>query len=91
MEDTVKHLEKRWAEIQDKALKQPLPGIFNWSACCPLYSFFKDLISMTFAVQREKMLDKQLHSLIEQLAVKQVNLTLLKSNTSTFIQTIKSN
>ncbi|XP_022143365.1 uncharacterized protein PFB0145c [Momordica charantia] len=47
MEDTVKHLEKRWAEFQDKALKQPLP------------------------VQREKMLDKQLHSLIEQLAVKQ--------------------
>ncbi|CAK9317903.1 unnamed protein product [Citrullus colocynthis] len=47
MEDTVKELEKRWAEIQDKALKQPSP------------------------VQREKMLDKQLHSLIEQLAVKQ--------------------
>lgn len=29
MEDTVKELEKRWAEIQDKALKQPSPGIFN--------------------------------------------------------------
>ncbi|XP_038895964.1 golgin subfamily A member 1 [Benincasa hispida] len=47
MEDTVKELEKRWVEIQDKSLKQPSP------------------------VQREKMLDKQLHSLIEQLAVKQ--------------------
>ncbi|KAL4025967.1 hypothetical protein IC575_014373 [Cucumis melo] len=47
MEDTIKELEKKWAEIQDKALKQPSP------------------------VQREKMLDKQLHSLIEQLAVKQ--------------------
>lgn len=33
MEDTVKDLEKRWAEIQDKALKQPSPGIFNWSPC----------------------------------------------------------
>lgn len=47
MEDTVKDLEKRWADVQDKALKQPSP------------------------VQRVKMLDKQLHSLMEQLAVKQ--------------------
>lgn len=33
MEDTVRDLEKRWAGIQDKALKQPSPGIFNWSSC----------------------------------------------------------
>lgn len=37
MEDTIKELEKKWAEIQDKALKQPSPGIFNWSQ---LFSLF---------------------------------------------------
>ncbi|KAG9146645.1 hypothetical protein Leryth_019691 [Lithospermum erythrorhizon] len=47
MEETVQHLEKKWAAIQENALKQPSP------------------------VQREKILDKQLHSLIEQLAAKQ--------------------
>ncbi|KAK7271771.1 hypothetical protein RJT34_27944 [Clitoria ternatea] len=47
MENTVQELEKKWAEVQENALKQPSPG------------------------QREKALDKQLHSLIEQLAVKQ--------------------
>ncbi|KAL6287607.1 hypothetical protein ACE6H2_011997 [Prunus campanulata] len=47
MEEVVKHLEGRWAEIQDNALGHPSP------------------------VQREKILDKQLHSLIEQLAAKQ--------------------
>ncbi|KAF5479297.1 hypothetical protein F2P56_000130 [Juglans regia] len=47
MEEIVQDLEKRWAHVQDKALKQPSPA------------------------QREKILDKQLHSLIEQLAAKQ--------------------
>ncbi|KAB1211154.1 hypothetical protein CJ030_MR6G021656 [Morella rubra] len=47
MEEVVQDLEKRWAQVQDKALKQPSPA------------------------QREKKLDKQLHSLIEQLAAKQ--------------------
>ncbi|KAK7266716.1 hypothetical protein RIF29_19367 [Crotalaria pallida] len=47
MEVTVEELEKKWAEVQENALKQPSPG------------------------QREKTLDKQLHGLIEQLAVKQ--------------------
>uniref|UniRef100_A0A2P2IXU4 Uncharacterized protein MANES_02G065100 n=2 Tax=Rhizophora mucronata TaxID=61149 RepID=A0A2P2IXU4_RHIMU len=47
MEEVVRELEKKWAEVQENALKQPTPA------------------------QREKMLDKQLHSLIEQLAVKQ--------------------
>ncbi|KAF3443943.1 hypothetical protein FNV43_RR13633 [Rhamnella rubrinervis] len=47
MEENVNFLEKKWAQIQDKALKQPSPA------------------------QREKTLDKQLHSLIEQLAAKQ--------------------
>ncbi|KAF1859808.1 hypothetical protein Lal_00027990 [Lupinus albus] len=47
MEVTVQELEKKWAEVQQNALKQPSPA------------------------QREKTLDKQLHGLIEQLAVKQ--------------------
>ncbi|QCD93056.1 spindle pole body component 110 [Vigna unguiculata] len=47
MEDAVKELEKKWARVQENALKQPSPA------------------------QREKTLDKQLHGLIEQLAVKQ--------------------
>ncbi|KAJ4707158.1 Golgin family A protein [Melia azedarach] len=47
MEERVQELEKKWAEIQNDALKQPSPA------------------------QREKMLNKQLHSLIEQLAGKQ--------------------
>nr|GMD53980.1 sarcolemmal membrane-associated protein [Ipomoea batatas] len=47
MEELVQDLEKKWAQVQDKALKQPSPA------------------------QREKLLDKQLHSLIEQLAAKQ--------------------
>ncbi|KAL1338417.1 hypothetical protein AAHE18_10G209600 [Arachis hypogaea] len=47
MEVTVQELEKKWAEMQENALKQPSPA------------------------QREKALDKQLHGLIEQLAVKQ--------------------
>ncbi|XP_027358154.1 uncharacterized protein LOC113867212 [Abrus precatorius] len=47
MEDTVQELEKKWAQVQEYALKQPSP------------------------VQREKTLDKQLHGLIEQLAIKQ--------------------
>ncbi|KAK7316228.1 hypothetical protein VNO77_35090 [Canavalia gladiata] len=47
MEDRVQALEKKWAEVQENALKHPSP------------------------VQREKTLDKQLHGLIEQLAVKQ--------------------
>lgn len=47
MEDAVKELEKKWAEVQENALKQPSPA------------------------QREKTLDKQLHGLLEQLAVKQ--------------------
>ncbi|KAJ8530889.1 hypothetical protein K7X08_023770 [Anisodus acutangulus] len=46
-EEVVRDLEKKWAEVQDYALKQPSPA------------------------QREKILDKQLHSLIEQLASKQ--------------------
>ncbi|KAM3321407.1 sarcolemmal membrane-associated protein [Capsicum chacoense] len=47
MEEAVHDLEKKWTQVQDYALKQPLPA------------------------QREKILDKQLHSLIEQLASKQ--------------------
>ncbi|KAF7130691.1 hypothetical protein RHSIM_Rhsim10G0064900 [Rhododendron simsii] len=47
MEVIVQDLEKKWAQVQENALKQPSPA------------------------QREKMLDKQLHSLIEQLATKQ--------------------
>ncbi|XP_009605805.1 uncharacterized protein [Nicotiana tomentosiformis] len=47
MEEAVHDLEKKWAKVQDYALKQPSPA------------------------QREKILDKQLHSLIEQLASKQ--------------------
>ncbi|KAL1205860.1 hypothetical protein V5N11_017943 [Cardamine amara subsp. amara] len=47
MEEKVQDLERKWAVIQEKSLKQPSPA------------------------QREKTLDKQLHSLIEQLAAKQ--------------------
>ncbi|CAN1241357.1 hypothetical protein LINPERPRIM_LOCUS4922 [Linum perenne] len=47
MEEIVHDLERKWAQIQDKAIKQPTPA------------------------QREKVLDKQLHSLIEQLEGKQ--------------------
>ncbi|XP_050382532.1 uncharacterized protein LOC126799376 [Argentina anserina] len=47
MEAMVQDLEKKWGEIQDKALSQPSPA------------------------QREKILDKQYHSLIEQLEAKQ--------------------
>ncbi|RZB46391.1 hypothetical protein D0Y65_050423 [Glycine soja] len=47
MENAVHELEKKWAQVQENALKQPSPG------------------------QREKTLDKHLHGLIEQLAVKQ--------------------
>ncbi|XP_057525357.1 uncharacterized protein LOC130804781 [Amaranthus tricolor] len=47
MEEKIQILEKKWAEVQEKALKLPSPA------------------------QREKALDKQLHSLIEQLAAKQ--------------------
>ncbi|CAA7018144.1 unnamed protein product [Microthlaspi erraticum] len=47
MEEKVQELERNWAVIQERALKQPSPA------------------------QREKTLDKQLHSLIEQLAAKQ--------------------
>ncbi|XP_010492442.1 PREDICTED: uncharacterized protein LOC104769836 [Camelina sativa] len=47
MEEKVQDLERSWAVIQERALKQPSPA------------------------QREKTLDKQLHSLIEQLAAKQ--------------------
>lgn len=47
MEEKIQILEKKWTEVQEKALKQPSPA------------------------QREKTLDKQLHSLMEQLAAKQ--------------------
>ncbi|CAH2072661.1 unnamed protein product [Thlaspi arvense] len=47
IEEKVQELERSWAVIQERALKQPSPA------------------------QREKTLDKQLHSLIEQLAAKQ--------------------
>ncbi|KAL2335313.1 hypothetical protein Fmac_016526 [Flemingia macrophylla] len=47
MENVVRELEMKWAQVQENALKQPSPG------------------------QREKTLDKQLHGLIEQLALKQ--------------------
>ncbi|PSS30563.1 Golgin candidate like [Actinidia chinensis var. chinensis] len=47
MEEMVHDLEKKWARVQENALKQPSPA------------------------QREKLLDRQLHSLIEQLATKQ--------------------
>ncbi|KAH0888314.1 hypothetical protein HID58_050743 [Brassica napus] len=52
MEEKVQELEKSWAAIQERALKQPSPGF-------------------AFTAQREKTLDKQLHTLIEQLAAKQ--------------------
>ncbi|XP_047315926.1 uncharacterized protein LOC124919664 [Impatiens glandulifera] len=47
LEGMVQDLEKRWAKVQEHAMKQPSPA------------------------QREKNLDKQLHSLMEQLAAKQ--------------------
>ncbi|XP_057481637.1 LOW QUALITY PROTEIN: nucleoporin nup211-like [Actinidia eriantha] len=47
IEERVQDLEKKWAQVQENALKRPSPG------------------------QREKLLDRQLHSLIEQLATKQ--------------------
>lgn len=47
LEGMVQDLEKRWAKVQEQAMKQPSPA------------------------QREKNLDKQLHSLMEQLAAKQ--------------------
>ncbi|XP_050228332.1 uncharacterized protein LOC126677651 [Mercurialis annua] len=47
MEEIVRDFEKKWAQVQDSAFRQPTP------------------------VQREKILDKQLHSSIEQLAAKQ--------------------
>ncbi|XP_052197592.1 uncharacterized protein LOC127804694 isoform X2 [Diospyros lotus] len=47
LEEIVQDLEKKWAQVQENALKQPSPA------------------------QREKILDRQLHSLIEQLATKQ--------------------
>ncbi|KAL3525787.1 hypothetical protein ACH5RR_014159 [Cinchona calisaya] len=47
IEEIVQNLEKKWAKIQENAVKQPSPA------------------------QREKILDKQLHSLIEQLEAKQ--------------------
>ncbi|CAL5367437.1 unnamed protein product [Camellia sinensis] len=47
MEEVVEVLEKKWAQVQENALKQPSPA------------------------QREKILDRQLHRLIEQLATKQ--------------------
>ncbi|CAL5367443.1 unnamed protein product [Camellia sinensis] len=46
MEEVVEVLEKKWAQVQENALKQP-------------------------SAQREKILDRQLHRLIEQLATKQ--------------------
>jgi hypothetical protein len=30
MEDTVKALEKKWAAVQENALKQPSPGIISY-------------------------------------------------------------
>lgn len=57
MEDKVHELERSWAVIQERALKQPSPErLILW----------KVLLS-----QREKTLDKQLHTLIDQLAAKQ--------------------
>ncbi|KAL8137515.1 hypothetical protein V2J09_003516 [Rumex salicifolius] len=47
MESKIQALEKKWAEVQEKAMKLPSPA------------------------QREKALNKQLYSLIEQLASKQ--------------------
>lgn len=55
VEERIQLLERKWAEIQDKVLKQPSPA------------------------QREKALDKQLHSLIEQLAAKQAQAEALAS------------
>ncbi|KAK3409328.1 hypothetical protein EUGRSUZ_J01456 [Eucalyptus grandis] len=55
VEEKVKNVEKRWALIQENALKQPSPA------------------------QREKILDKQLHSLLEQLAAKQAQAEALVS------------
>lgn len=55
VEEKVKNVEKRWALIQESALKQPSPA------------------------HREKILDKQLHSLLEQLAAKQAQAEALVS------------
>lgn len=33
MEDTVKALEKKWAEVQESALKQPSPGTISSVLC----------------------------------------------------------
>ncbi|KAJ7000664.1 hypothetical protein NC653_011194 [Populus alba x Populus x berolinensis] len=85
MEEIVQDLEKRWVQVQENELKQPTPGcqrdklqfVFQVSAIENIYyrlgfhwnritTLGKELLS-----QREKLLDKQLHSLMEQLAVKQ--------------------
>ncbi|THG07546.1 hypothetical protein TEA_003535 [Camellia sinensis var. sinensis] len=79
MEEMVEVLEKKWAQVQENALKQPSPGnedgLGKWIGCeytvdmenmrnCPNVMQFS-------SAQREKILDRQLHSLIEQLATKQ--------------------
>ncbi|KAL0672897.1 hypothetical protein Bca4012_000878 [Brassica carinata] len=70
MEEKVQELEKSWAAIQERALKQPSPG----PSLHQLSSYIKPkkaMLGFAFTAQREKTLDKQLHTLIEQLAAKQ--------------------
>ncbi|KAG2333835.1 hypothetical protein Bca52824_005015 [Brassica carinata] len=67
MEEKVQELERSWAAIQERALKQPSPA------------------------QREKTLDKQLHTLIEQLAAKQKPLVCLSGPSRGIVGEIHSN
>lgn len=39
MEDTVKELEKKWAEVQENALKQPSPGVIPYFCFMSIYIF----------------------------------------------------
>ncbi|KAJ6707602.1 hypothetical protein OIU85_027918 [Salix viminalis] len=61
MEEIVQDLEKRWVQIQENALKQPYSRV--------MHVRLQGVLLPT--AQREKLLDKQLHSLMEQLAAKQ--------------------
>ncbi|KAG8384536.1 hypothetical protein BUALT_Bualt04G0128100 [Buddleja alternifolia] len=78
MEEIVQELEKKWEQVQENALKQPTPDsiavgfIGKFSPFAPSSDAkMGAYMPTTQQTQREKTLDKQLHSLIEQLAAKQ--------------------
>jgi len=43
MENDVQELEKKWAEVQENALKQPSPGIISYLFCVKI-DFLKEKI-----------------------------------------------